>query len=116
MPVVGCPGGERPLHCVPLQTGLDVYVLGDVEVVIVVEEREMLDRVIDGKSGDGEQESEQERSIRRRQSASRWPIATWERRRKRQPSRGRDKRAAGRRWPSSSALRAHAAIAKPSGN
>ena len=61
MPVRRGVGGERPLHRVPLEAGLDVYVLGYVQVVIVVDEREMANRVIDRERGNGEEKSEKDR-------------------------------------------------------
>ena len=47
MPIDEFEGGERPLHRVPGQAGLNMSILGYVGVVVVIDEWMVADRVVE---------------------------------------------------------------------
>ena len=51
MPVSLLLGDESPGDCVPAQAVVDVMVLGDVAVVVIVDEGMAIDRVVEGQRG-----------------------------------------------------------------
>src|ERR1035437_2984839 len=58
MPVARFGGGERPLHRVPVQTGLDLYIIGHIYAVIVIDEGMAANRVVQRNRRNHEYKSE----------------------------------------------------------
>src|SRR5579863_1859519 len=66
MPVGLIKAGNRPLDRVPVQPGANVSVVGDVAVVVEIDERMMSDRVVERESRDHEKQPENEVTLLRR--------------------------------------------------
>ncbi len=66
VPVAGVVGDERPGHGVPGQAVLDVDVLGDVDVVVVIDEGMALDRVVKADAEDDEDAARRRKDARPR--------------------------------------------------
>ena len=58
MPVSLLRGGKGPGKGIPVQTVVDVKVLGDIAVVIVIDKGMAIDRVVERERGDNQQETE----------------------------------------------------------
>src|SRR5512135_2420675 len=58
MPVARLGAGECPLYCVPVQAGLDLCILGYVNVIVVIDEGMALNRVVQRNRRNHQQESE----------------------------------------------------------
>src|ERR1035438_352263 len=58
MPVARLAGSERPLQRVPVQAGLDLFILGYINIVIVIDERVTANRVVQRNRRNHEQNSQ----------------------------------------------------------
>src|SRR5664280_1823814 len=58
MPVARLGGGERPLHRVPVQAGLNLCIVGHINVVIVIDKGMTANRVVQPDGRNHEQKSE----------------------------------------------------------
>ena len=58
MPVALFLGGESPGDRVPVQTVVDVRVLGNVAVIVIIDERVAVDRVVERQCGDDQEKTQ----------------------------------------------------------
>src|SRR5579863_395941 len=78
MPVGLIKAGNRPLDRVPVQPGANVSVVGDVAVVVEIDEGMMNDRVVERESGEDEKQAENKVALlrgRKQLGRGRWADA-----------------------------------------
>jgi len=56
VPVTGIVGDEGPAHGLPREAALDVKVLGDINIVVVIDERMAFDGIVKGNAKDDQKE------------------------------------------------------------
>ena len=72
VPIALLHGGEGPDGCVPVQTVTDVRILGDVAVIVIVDERVAIDRVVERQRCHHQQETQDYVALFGRREKSRW--------------------------------------------